>query len=543
MKTDWDVLQDNAFDRLMLAVRSKTKAICATGPTGFGKTVIAERLISWANAEGIPWIFYTHRKLLFSQTHKRFLSSGLTHGCRASGWQDYESLDHPGQMAMFPSELHAVKLGKKRKLHKAGLVLIDEAHACSSGFPEEVIRYHLRECATVVGLTATPVGVGHIYKQLVVLSTNGQLRQAGGILPAVTYSPDEVDLKGVGKLGSGEFSAKDLGPRFTVSRVFGSILEHYNQYNPEQKPAMLFAPGVSEAIWFADQFRAAGIEAASVDGENVYAFGMLSLSNAERRDEVQEAFRTGHIKVLCNRFVYREGVDIPEVAHGIFATSFGTEEGWVQAGGRILRSHPSLKNVVIQDHGGNWHRFGSLNQDRIFGLNDTSISRVKEVQKAKESGEAKQDKSCPSCSRVIFWAHWMQNGKACPYCSFKFDKTRRQVVQIDGSLKAVDGDPVGIVRKVIAPAQKLWDSVYFPSRNSKSNNARNFNQLRAAFHRRYPRYHIDLSPTNQVTEIVDRETGTRSLLGYVPPPGSMLWKQRATEVQYDELQYPERKQT
>jgi superfamily II DNA or RNA helicase len=228
---------------------------------------------------------------------------------------------------------------------------------------------------------------------------------------------------------------------------------------------------------------------------------------------------------------------MPEVAHGIFATSLGTEDGWVQSGGRVLRSHPSLSRVVIQDHGGNWHRFGSLNADRSWSIDDTSLSRNKAAKERKESGEEKQDKGCPSCSRIIFWAHWEQNGKACPYCGFKFDSSRRQVIQIDGSLVSVDGDPVG-VRKVVAPVQKLWDSVFFPSKKSKSQHSRNFNQLRANFHRQYPRYYIDT--TTNVTQVIDRETGTCQKLGYIPSPDSPVWSTSVNIVDYNELQFPER---
>ena len=39
--------------------------------------------------------------------------------------------------------------------------------------------------------------------------------------------------------------------------------------------------------------------------------------------------------------------------------------------GRLLRAYPGVSVVRLQDHGGHWHRFGSVNADRTWLLEDT----------------------------------------------------------------------------------------------------------------------------------------------------------------------------
>ena len=99
--------------------------------------------------------------------------------------------------------------------------------------------------------------------------------------------------------------------------IFARVLEWYDRLNPERKPAILFAPGVKESIWFAEQFTAAGITAAHIDGDMI-TFGetdgsdpVTMPSTRELREQIMAGSRDGSIKVLCNRFVLREGWDVP----------------------------------------------------------------------------------------------------------------------------------------------------------------------------------------------------------------------------------------
>ncbi len=149
---------------------------------------------------------------------------------------------------------------------------------------------------------------------------------------------------------------------------------------------------------------------------------------------------------------------MPWLYHAILATVFGSLSSFLQSGGRLLRSHPSLEEVVIQDHGGNWHRHGSLNADRQWNLSFTPsmISGIRaERMRSKEEREPFR---CPRCALIIM-------GTKCP-CGFevKMGKRSRPVIQSDGSLKEMVGDIYKPRRISTKPnAAQLWRTMYYRS--------------------------------------------------------------------------------
>src|SRR5262249_18752567 len=150
--------------------------------------------------------------------------------------------------------------------------------------------------------------------------------------------------------------------------------DSFERLNPLHRRTILFAPGVPESIWFAEQFVKKGVSAVHIDGENVWVNGTLYESSRTAREDVLAASKEGRIVVLCNRFVLREGIKAPWLVHGILATVFGSLQSYLQAGGRLLRAYPGLESVSLQDHGGNWWRHDSLNADREWRLEDTNTS-------------------------------------------------------------------------------------------------------------------------------------------------------------------------
>src|SRR5690606_19790965 len=114
------------------------------------------------------------------------------------------------------------------------------------------------------------------------------------------------------------------------------------ELNPDRLPTILFAPGVKESIWFAEQFHSKGIRAAHIDGDDIWIDGEYYTSNHQLREEIRKMSESGELPLVTNRFVLREGIDWPFLAHGIFATVFGSLASYLQSGGRLLRNHPSL---------------------------------------------------------------------------------------------------------------------------------------------------------------------------------------------------------
>jgi superfamily II DNA or RNA helicase len=261
---------------------------------------------------------------------------------------------------------------------------------------------------------------------------------------------------------------KDLTEKQNVSAmmrhgIFGRVLDWFKRLNPEMLPTILFAPGVRESIWFVDQFNEAGVSAAHIDGENVYVNGEIKRSSRTARDEVIEGSKNGSIKVLCNRFVLREGIDAPWLAHGILATVFGSLQSYLQSGGRLLRRFPGLVRVTIQDHGGNWWRHGSLNADREWNLDMTSamVSDLREERMRRKI--EREPFRCPECGAILMFFKCK-----CGHIVEPHKKPPREVVQADGSLNQMYGDiyrPRRISREPNGP--ELWKKMYFRSCTEK----------------------------------------------------------------------------
>lgn len=412
--------------------------------------------------------FYTNRKLLAEQMAQNLRKAGVAHGIRAAG--HVAEHDEPLQISSIQTEHSRCVKRKTWELHPADLVIVDEAHLFGGKSALEIIYTHLAMGAVVVGLTATPIDLADVYHELVVAGTNSEGRSCGLLLPALHYGPDEPDLKHIGKVALGEDLSEAQNVKAIMTHgVFGRVYESWKRLNPGQTPTILFAPGVKESVWFAQQFFEQGIPSAHIDGEEVWINGNCQRSNPELRSEILAASRDGRIRVLCNRFVLREGIDAPWLSHGIFATVFGSLQSYLQSGGRLLRYHPGDSRVVIQDHGGNWHRHGSLNADRTWELSDTASivagRRTEQLRNSLPDSDGKPPREpvrCPQCGLIL--ASWK-----CQ-CGFRIEPKAksRPVIQSDGTLKQMRGD---IFRpretKRLPDTAIKWQKCFFRARNSK----------------------------------------------------------------------------
>lgn len=248
-----------------------------------------------------------------------------------------------------------------------------------------------------------------------------------------------------------------------VPGIFGRVYDNWRKLNPDARPAILFAPGVKESVWFAKEFERRGVRAAHIDGEAVYVDGAFIESSRCAREDVLGGSRDGRVQVVCNRFVLREGVDCPWLYHGIFATVFGHLGSYLQAGGRLLRADPSVGRVLVQDHGGNWWRYGSLNADRTWELGGTARVAQRVHAEQARSEPDRQPGLCPACGVVT-------GGRVCHACGHTRGAWRpsRMVVQADGTLTPHVGHAWNPrVTKLEDDTEEKWARCYWQARNSK----------------------------------------------------------------------------
>lgn len=446
---------------------------CVACPTGGGKTRMMVMVARLCEHLGLRCILYTHRKMLRAQASGVFSDHGIEHGVRAAGTRP--DLDLPMQISSFDTERsRTLSEANRWETHRADVVLIDEAHANTHPTAQTLISDHLAGGAQLVcGFTATPVSVDLIYNRLIVAASTSELRACGALVKCLTYGPTEPDRAHIRRnVKTGEYSEGAVRKAIRCDQIFGRVVEHYRKLNPAEAPSILFAPGVAESQWFAEEFARNGITAAHIDHE----------TSDERREEILAQSKAGEVKVVCNRFVLREGVDAPWLAHGIMATAFGGLSNYLQAGGRLLRASPGLESVTLQDHGGNWHEHGSLNEDRYWKIEDTNTSLRMELTKAREAekGDASTEPiCCPQCHGV------RKAGRGeCPYCGHRHKRSVRLVMQADGELKRAVGRVVKH-RPEQTDYQKIWSACYYANLKGKSGGKdRTLNQIAAQFRQR-----------------------------------------------------------
>lgn len=478
--------QQRALDLVDAAIGAGQRKIVVTIPTGGGKTLVMQTLAQGFLERKSKVVMYTNRRLLREQTSAVMMDAGIYHGVRAAGEDDER--DHPFQISSIQTEHSRVVKQRRWELHAADLVLVDEAHMQKENMAVEILNRHIAAGAVVVGFTATPLDLGDFYEHLIIAATTSELRKCGALVPAIHYAPDEPDMRSFKKLSSDKDDLKvsendvkkAMGPR---PQLWGRVWANFEQLNPEHRATILFAPGVEESIWFAQQFCEKSVKAAHLDGDDVWMDGYFHKSTPELRAEVLDASKTGRIRVLCNRFVLREGIDAPWLSHGIFATVFGSVQSYLQSGGRLLRAFSGMDSVTVQDHGGNWWRHGSLNDDREWFLEQTQDMAYGLRSARIREGKKSQPFRCPQCGRT-----WTR-GRACLTahggCGFELPpkaKFARPVVTAEGDLREMIGEVFRKRRICQKPdAIKRWTDLILYRCRAGTKGSRTFRQAAACY--------------------------------------------------------------
>lgn len=465
MFTPWPH-QSRTHAQTIEAIESGKVRICVQSPTGTGKTLLMAMLAKDFIERDKRVVLYTNRRLLLDQSSRNFSGFDLEHGVRAAGHEDQRWL--PFQISSVQTEVTRLKNPERYRgweLHDADIVIVDEAHVNLGPEVRDILARHVNSGAAIVGYTATPIDMGQVYDHLIIGCTMKEGRESGALVPAIVYGPDEPDLKRMGiKLAGGDYTEGQQKKAIMTPTIFGRVFQWWNKLNPDHKPTVGFAPGVPESLYFAQEFWKKGITSAHIDGSDVWINGDRQFTSQEARDDILKAHEEGRIKILWNRFVLREGIDIKWAEYLILATIYGSVASYLQSVGRGLRSYPGKRIANIIDHGGNWHRFGSPNAEREWNLeyNSSTINGIR-GEMLRKSGPEREPVRCPQCAMILAT-------RTCP-CGYVCQRTTwpRPVVQIDGTLKMIDSS---LFRKRAVDTTdggpKRWEKCYWIAYHSKT---------------------------------------------------------------------------
>jgi superfamily II DNA or RNA helicase len=402
------------------------------------------------------------------------------------------------------------------EVHPSGIVVVDEAHESKGKALKKLLDLH--QGAMQVLLSATPIHLSEWADDLVISGTLKEYREAKALVPAIVKSIEHPDIDRVKRKAltneSGEFILDQNQRKVYTQHIVGSVMDRWAKYNPDARPTLLYAPGVKESMWFCEKFRAKGVNWAHVDANYAVIDGnQVRLTRSVWTDLIEQ-FKEGRVKGISNMLKLRTGVDVPEVFHCILACPIGSLASYLQAIGRTVRYSPSTpESVLITDHGGNFWRHGSPNQDQpweeLWKMTEKEASEYH--RKQREKGEEKEPIRCPRCEGErrfgLECPHKCPkcHGAKCGYCKgtgkcgFKHDLSKRHVIQEDGQLIEVDGPlitPKPIKRE--PDTASLWKGLFWGHRKHKPD--RTFNQLFAAFKHKYktdPPRNLPFMPKNR----------------------------------------------
>lgn len=413
--------QEKDVNKLRERFRAGDRAVLYQLPTGGGKTVVASHIIEGAAKRKNTVWFLVHRQELVRQSSATLHEIGVPHGIISPG----HSPDPFASVQIASVQTLARRLGKYRA---PDLIIQDECHHLRAKTFSSIIDYY--SSARLLGLTATPIRLdgqglgrhcgGHFDSMVNGLPLS-ELIQIGNLARPRIYSPPiGVDLSGLHKR-YGDFVQSEAAAAMDKPVITGSAVEHYRKIC-SGAPAIVFCASVAHAEHVAEEFRAAGFQAASVDG---------SMHDNDRKGRIA-ALGNGGLHILTSCDLISEGTDIPIVSAAILLRPTASLSMIMQQIGRALRMFHGKQFAYILDHVGN------IARHNLHGLGypewDIEWSLDGEVKKSKKKNAELELKvrQCPDCYGTHYYA------PVCPYCGHVYEVNARTLEEVSGELQEID---------------------------------------------------------------------------------------------------------
>ena len=427
-------------------------------PTGAGKGVIMSDLtLSGINKGNNVLTIMRMRQIVF-QTVQNYQKAGVRSNMIMANAAANGPLKNRSTVASIDTLATRIKKPNDRinQLKKAALVIIDEAHNCTSesyarfiwwlegedlaGFTMGNFRKKKDFKKKYIGFTATPFAVGnkaHTFFQGIINNISPRdLRDQGFLVPAKIFRAAKKIKRAGFTIDSrtGDYSNKALYGAFAKKEVVGDVVAMYKKHGDNGR-AICFGINLNHSRMLASQFCAEGIPSVHCDASH---------TKAERASAIAQ-LKSGTIKVLCNVDIFSVGLDCPWLEVGIFARPTASEILAVQQWGRVLRPHKVCADcgasvgaetrcfcghehfveekifALILDHANNVGEFGDPYIKRTPALTGGDI-----VERKKNLV-----KDCPNCFITV-----EATAKVCGACNYIFGEQQeeRVIEHVDGEL-------------------------------------------------------------------------------------------------------------
>jgi superfamily II DNA or RNA helicase len=264
-----------------------------------------------------------------------------------------------------------VSLGRRAQLRDVGLVIVDEAHhAPARSYVDVLTHFGCMDSvpglpvdgARALGFTATmsrgdDKALGDIWQDVVYVKDTAELIAEGFLVRpvGVRVRVDDLQLGRVRKV-AGDYSSKGLGDAIEDSMAPKKIAEALREHAPDRQ-TLLFAPLVHTAEVIRDELRGAGFTAEIVHGG----------TPLDERRRLVQAYRDGHVQVLCNAMVFTEGTDLPMTSAVVIARPTMNPGLFIQMVGRGLRLWPGKTDCIVLDVVGATNRHRLTAPVELFG--------------------------------------------------------------------------------------------------------------------------------------------------------------------------------
>lgn len=422
------------------------RALLVVLRTGGGKTLVLSKVTLNEVASGSRVWIIAHRKELLRQASRTLRRFGIRHGVFRNLFEDgtTEIVDPEGRQQVLLASTQTL-VRRLEQLPEPDLLILDEAHHGTA--PTNVKIFNRYPEARILGLTATPcrlngAGLGSVFDFMILGPTNAFLVE-NGFLPHLKYyaPPIKADIAKL-KMQAGDYSAKQSEEEMDKPTITGDAISHY-QSICEGVSMIVFCVSVAHAEHVAEQYRAAGYRATSVDG---------SLSDEDRDDRIT-GLSTGKYEILTSCELIGEGLDVPAVGAVQLLRPTQSLGLHLQQIGRI-RVSESRECGFVLDHVGN---VGSMVNGRWVvkhGFASTEHKWSLDPGKKVQGDKGPPTRTCEQC----FSVHIAK--PVCPYCGYVYPKKEKTF----SAIKMVDGKLVEVQQT--AEEQK-----------AEVKNARTFNEL------------------------------------------------------------------